>query len=302
MGPLPVRLYASFAARQGGGNIAGVVYDDQGLDERSMQSLATDLNASTTGFVRQLGESVFGVRFFSPTMEMDMCGHVTVGVFSALYDDGQLPGAGPRKAITATQRTAAGDLDISVAPDLTGRPLVIMRQNAPVYHDARVSAEEIADLLGLGRGLVVQSLGLASTALQHLFVQLPTVENLGSVRPNDSGLTALSQRLGVDTIGVWALHSGEKSAIVRVRDFCHGVGNTEEAASGTTNGALACWLARKGLLPDGSASAASIVAEQGFEMGRPSVVQSRLTFDGGMIRTVDVGGTATPMLKGKLYV
>ncbi len=301
MDQLPVRLYASFAARQGGGNVAGVVYDDQGLDPTRMQFLAADLNAPTTGFVRRLDDAVFGVRFFSPTMEMDMCGHVTIGVFSALYDDGRLLGSGPGQPITAVQRTAAGDLIIAVEPDGAGKPLVTMRQNAPIYDDAHVSLEEISELLGVKRGLVLQPMGIVSTALRHLFVQLPHVVDLDSIKPDDAGLTALSHRLGVDTIGVWALHGEEERATVRVRDLCHGVGNTEEAASGTTNGALACWLTKRALLPDHAGSTVNVVAEQGFEMGRPSIVRTRLTCDDGSVRAVDVGGAATRLLEGVVY-
>jgi predicted PhzF superfamily epimerase YddE/YHI9 len=49
-----VRLYAAFAAKEFGGNIAGIVYDEVGLSPAQMQGIATDFEAPTTGFVRRL--------------------------------------------------------------------------------------------------------------------------------------------------------------------------------------------------------------------------------------------------------
>jgi PhzF family phenazine biosynthesis protein len=295
---LPVRLYASFAAQPGGGNIAGVVYDEVGLRDSEMQQIAADLNAPTTGFVTELGENAYQVRFFSPTEEMDMCGHVTVGVFSALSDDGRLTGASSPFGGSATQKTGAGCLAIALAARDGGQVVVKMRQNPPSYLDVSVSKHDLAAPLGVEAEMIVGDLGAVSTALRHLFVQLPDTDALRSLRPNDAGLTALCKQIGIDTIGVWALKEGGREAHVRVRDLCHGVGNGEEAASGTTNGALACWLAKLGHLRFGSDGKANVIAEQGFEMERPSVIRTTLGSHDGLIDTVEVGGSARRLLTG----
>jgi trans-2,3-dihydro-3-hydroxyanthranilate isomerase len=119
-----------------------------------------------------------------------------------------------------------------------------------------------------------------------------------TLRQNDAGLTALCKQVGIDTIGVWAFNEGEREAHVRLRDLCHGVGNGEEAASGTTNGALACWLAKIGHLRFGSDGRANVIAEQGFEMGRPSVIRTTLGSHNGLIDAVEVGGSARRLLAG----
>lgn len=301
---LPVRLYAAFAARPDGGNIAGVVYDDHGLTPLERQRLAADLGAPTTGFVRRLGDGAWEVGFFSPSQEMSMCGHVTVGVFCALHDDGRLPDAGPDGVARAVQRTVAGDLPVEVRTGRDGRPLVEMRQNEPVFATPDVAPAEVAARLGLAAKDVATPLGIVSTALRHLFVCLPSVAALAAIRMDNAGLLALSRRLGVDTIGVWPLHPPGSPALLRVRDLCHGMGNPEGAASGTTNGALACWLARQGLAPapDGG-GLVEVAAAQGVEMGRPSLVRSRLLVEAGDdMREVKVGGSASRVLEGDMLV
>lgn len=147
-----------------------------------MQQIAADLNAPTTGFVSELEENAYQVRFFSPTEEMDMCGHVTVGVFSALSDDGRLMGSGSPSGRSAIQKTAAGNLTISLSVGHGEQVVVKMRQNPPAYLDLSVSKRELADLLGIEVGMMVGEIGAASTALRHLFVQLPDIDSLRGLR------------------------------------------------------------------------------------------------------------------------
>jgi trans-2,3-dihydro-3-hydroxyanthranilate isomerase len=294
--PLDVRLYAAFAAAPDGGNLAGVVYDAVGLPADAMQRLAVGLAAPTTGFVRPLGDGRFGVRFFSPRAEMAMCGHATVGVFAALVDDGHV-GVG-----SYTQVTAAGEVPITIERGSIG-VRVTMRQPLPSFDLFDVPAARIAPSLGLAAS-DVKDIGSASTGLRHLLVEVTEAATLARIRPDDGALRALCREAGIDTVGVFARLGGAGGgADVRVRDFCHGVGDPEEAASGTTNGALAALLWRRGRLGAPRADGRVMVrAEQGVEMGRPSLVATELRVAGGKIAAVRVGGSATRRLEGRLFL
>lgn len=297
MTSLDARLYAAFAAAPFGGNIAGVVYDPVGLAVDVMQRLAADLGAPTTGFVRDLGGEAFSVRFFSPTAEMPMCGHVTVGVFAALADDGRV-GEGAYRQITA-----AGDLTVTIERSAGGFRIT-MRQPSPRFDLFDVPVRRIAQLLGLSPA-DVEGVGSAATGLRHLFVEVAGTEPLARLHTDDRAVRDLCREAGIDTVGVFArLNRAGGGADVRVRDFCHGVGDPEEAASGTTNGALAALLWRQGQLAPGSSAAGTIVvrAEQGFEMGRPSLVTTELHASGERIDSVRVGGSATRRLEGRLLI
>lgn len=225
---LPVRLYASFAADEFGGNIAGVVHDDVGLSERQMRGIAAELGAPTTGFVRQRDATAFAVRFLSTRSEMGMCGHVTVAIFVSLFEDGRIASTIEPYRLA----TPAGTMTVRIALR-DGRPLVTMYQLSPRFDLVGATAGEIAPLLGIGEVEIV-SLGAASTALSHLFVELPDQAALAAIHPRDDELRSLSRSRSIDTIGVWCRKpAGERSAAVRLRDLCHGVGDAEEAASGT---------------------------------------------------------------------
>jgi len=296
MARLPFRLYASFAAERFGGNMAGVVYDDQGLATETMQQIASDLAVPTTGFVRRLDDGRFAVRFFSSRAEMDMCGHVTVAIFVALAADGRIDAGG---GAAFRQLTAAGEIGIALAL-AEGRPQVTMRQLLPRFDLVATSAAEVAPLLGV-EPAAIRSLRSAATALRQLFVELPSQPELAAIRPQDALLVDFCKRRGLDAIGVWC-RQDSADALVRLRDLCHGVGDPEEAASGTTNGALACHLWRLGLLLPDADGTCRLLAEQGYEMGRPSRIATRLAIRDGAVAEVSVTGTARLRAEGHLQL
>lgn len=292
METLPVRLYAAFAADETGGNMGAVVFEDTPLWPAARQRIGTDLCAPTTGFVRKVSDGRYETKFHSTRSEMDMCGHVTLAVFAALRDDGRI---GPGSYV---QQTLAGEISVEVTPD----GAVTMHQPLPVFDRNQASREEIAPLLGLDADLVWR-VTASSTALRHVFVQLADLETLAALQPQDAALRAFCAERAIDTIGVWCRQaSGLGKAKVRLRDLCHGVGDPEEAASGTTNGALACDLFRSENLLPGAGGTAVLVAEQGFEMGRPSIVRTVLGTAGKDITSVSVGGYAALRMKGELVL
>jgi PhzF family phenazine biosynthesis protein len=288
MDKLPVRLYAAFAADERGGNIGGVVFEDTPLWPDARQRIAADLGAPTTGFVRQTSEKRIEVRFHSARSEMAMCGHVTVAIFAALLEDGRI---GPGSYV---QQTPAGEINVEIASD----GAVTMQQPLPKFGLNEASADEIAPLLGIDPSGVI-SVAASSTALRHVFIELADTGALAALRPDDDGLRRFSQARSIDTMGVWCrtgLRVGK--AKVRLRDLCHGVGDLEEAASGTTNGALACELVRAGKLLPGVGGQAVLLTEQGVEMGRPSIVRTVLSTADGEVTGVSVGGYAALRLTG----
>jgi trans-2,3-dihydro-3-hydroxyanthranilate isomerase len=292
--PIEVRLYASFAASDHGGNIAGIVYDRVELSSSQMQAIAADLGAPTTGFVRRLDKNTFCVRFFSRRSEMDMCGHVTIAIYTSLYDDGQIEANGN----VIAQITPGGKFLIRISED-AGILCVSMSQQPPVFDIFDVDRKEISKLLGISVDNIT-NIGSASTALKHLFVQLGDQAALANMQPVEKDLLEFSLRRKIDTIGVWCLQTQNSSLTkVRVRDLCHGVGDAEEAASGTTNGALACHLWRRGLAVPNRVGTVSVEAEQGFEMNKPSRIFTQLTEQDGAIVQVIVGGKATCRMRGQ---
>lgn len=288
-------LYDAFTEARFGGNTAGVVLHS-GIDHASMAQIAAELNAPTTGFVQALADNTWSIRFFTPSTEIDMCGHVLIGVFSALSDLGVIPaGNYSVKAVTP-----AGDLPVAVSRPVEGRPLIEMTQRRPTFRSVTVQKYDICQFLGIRLDDMHPHLPieLVSTGLTHLIIPVRDVSVLSKLRPQFGTLGELSQRLGADTVPVIAMDGLADDVTVRVRDFCPGIGNNEEAASGTTNGATACYLVQHKQLVSGQPTIV-VNAEQGVEMGRKSVIVSRLTLsNAGDVQEVTVAGHAVPVMSG----
>ncbi len=76
---IPIAIIDAFTDRAFSGNPAAVclLYDD--LSEQQMQAIAMEMNLSETAFVKGTGEQgLFSLRWFTPTVEIDLCGHATL--------------------------------------------------------------------------------------------------------------------------------------------------------------------------------------------------------------------------------
>src|SRR4051812_37060243 len=75
----------AFAETVFSGNPAAVVPLDQWLDDATMQSIAMENNLAETAFVIRQGEG-FQIRWFTPTIEVELCGHATLATAHVLFN------------------------------------------------------------------------------------------------------------------------------------------------------------------------------------------------------------------------
>jgi len=86
----PFCIVDAFASRPGTGNPAAVVLVEGGYPEdEQLQQIAAEFNLSETAFVLATGQKhkglpLMGLRWFTPTMEIDLCGHATMAAMHAL--------------------------------------------------------------------------------------------------------------------------------------------------------------------------------------------------------------------------
>lgn len=76
---LAIATVDSFTNRPFAGNPAAVVLMEQDLNATQMQQIALEMNLSETAFVQKTAEKgKFQLRWFTPTLEIDLCGHATL--------------------------------------------------------------------------------------------------------------------------------------------------------------------------------------------------------------------------------
>src|ERR1700682_4760077 len=78
----------SFTSEHFKGNPAGVCFPEQELSEYQMLHIAQELGCSETAFVVKLGKTdTYTIRYFSPKMEIPLCGHATLASAKVLFKD-----------------------------------------------------------------------------------------------------------------------------------------------------------------------------------------------------------------------
>lgn len=124
-----MRIYVvdAFTDAAFGGNPAGVCLVDEERDDAWMQSVAAEMRHSETAFLRR-GPDGFGLRWFTPTTEVELCGHATLASAHVLWTEGVAPVA-PLRFHTAsgvlTARAGEGgwiELDFPAEPAAEADP------------------------------------------------------------------------------------------------------------------------------------------------------------------------------------
>jgi len=284
-------LVDAFAAEPLVGNVAGVVPDAAGLSEDRMRAIAAELGASETAFLTPGdGDADDRLRYFSPTTEVDLCGHATVATYGALFAEGAID-AGER-----TLRTNTGDLGVTVDDDGT----VWMGGQPSTVDIVEVDADRLGAALGIDPA-AMRDIGadlpvaVASTGLPFLVVPVNFLERLGEADPDDGAVEALSAEFDVAGVYAFTFDTLTADATLHGRAFAPAIGISEDPVTGTASGAAAAYLravdAFDGDKPD------ELVFEQGHFLDRPGRVRAQADSSG-----VRVGGRATVALDGEIRV
>ena len=82
---LPIYQVDAFTGQLFSGNPAAVIFSEAELPTETMQSIAAENNVPETAFVVTGGES-HRIRWFTPTVEVDLCGHATLAAAHVLFN------------------------------------------------------------------------------------------------------------------------------------------------------------------------------------------------------------------------
>ncbi len=276
-----VATWNAFARTKRGGNPAGVVLDAEGLAETFLQKVAARAGLSETAFVQKSAAADFKIRFFTPAAEVDLCGHATIAAFSLLFGLRRIPPGQHR------QETKAGILGVEVQTDGT----VFMEQTLPVF-ESGIDRGEVAGSLGIGLDSLAPDMPvqIVSTGLRDIIVPVVSLRALSSLRPDLERIAEISRKHGAVGYHAFSMETKPMST-AHCRNFAPLYGIPEEAATGTSSGALACYLFKHGKVTEEQAR--KLVFEQGEVLKRPSEILVRLEIGNNEIVRVQVGGKAT---------
>jgi trans-2,3-dihydro-3-hydroxyanthranilate isomerase len=242
------------------------------------------------------------MRIFTPSDEMPMAGHPTVGSTYALARAGVIA-AGAERFVFGLNIGA-----VPVSLSWRDRELVFvwMTQSSPTFFQPLAKPASAAAALGL-QGAAISATGLpvqvVSCGVPFLFVPLATRSAVDRAAIDRDGLDALLHEApgGAGGVFVFSPERGPgDEATVYSRMFAPALGVAEDPATGSASGPLGCYLVRHKVVPPDRAAA--ILSLQGVKMGRPSHVHVSIGLGEGVIRSVRVGGESVLAGEGTLYI
>ncbi|MEF8813723.1 MAG: PhzF family phenazine biosynthesis protein [Halovenus sp.] len=282
-----------FAERKYAGNQLAVVIGAGDLDGGEMQAVAAEFDYSETTFVTGgPTESGWPVRIFTPEAEVPFAGHPTLGTAAVIRRElADAPGG------TVTLDLAAGEIPVTVRKT-AGEEVLWMDQNEPTF-GATLPPERAAEILGLDLEAIDDRgpVQVVSTGLPALVVPLVDRAALTAIDLDREAYDGLVAEEGVELVHAACTEPRSEANDLAVRMFAPGLGVSEDPATGSANGCLAGYLSRHAFLGDASVA---VRVEQGYEMGRPSLLFLEATPRGAGI-DVAVGGSVVPVATGRLY-
>jgi PhzF family phenazine biosynthesis protein len=264
--PVPIYQVDAFAETPFAGNPAGVCILGEPADEAWMQHVAREINVSETAFITRRDDGSFDLRWFTPAVEVELCGHGTLAAAHILWETGRLrleecARFHTRSGVLAATRSAERiELDFPAAPPIAGK-----------IPDDLVSALGVEAVVYVGRPRF------------DFLVEVAEERTVRSLAPSFGRL----KKLGVRGVIVTARSTSREFDFVS-RFFAPGAGIDEDPVTGSAHCALTpYWAAKLGK--------EDLVGYQASSRG--GIVTCRLVGD-----RVRIGGRAVTVLRGEFIV
>lgn len=285
----PFSIVDVFAREQYAGNQLAVVTDAGALDTHEMQAIAAEMDYSETTFVTgDPSEGAWPVRIFTPTDEVPFAGHPTLGTAAVIREE--LADGDPEEIVL--------DLQVGYVPVSVDGDQFRMRQQPPEFGET-LGHDSLATVLGLDadqldRDAPVQ---VVSTGLPTIIVPLVDRDALTDIELDLAAYRGLVDDREAKLVHAFCPDPREPEDDLAARMFAPALGVHEDPATGSANGCLAAYLSAQEYF--GSPTVEARV-EQGYELGRPSLLDLGAEPDGEAI-AVEVGGRVIPVARGELF-
>jgi PhzF family phenazine biosynthesis protein len=314
---LVVKQVDAFTTHPFGGNPAGIITNGDGLHSDEMMKIAAEMNLSETAIVT-MPESLdtdFRVRFFTPSEEVDLSGHVLIAATWALLEDGRIQVH--NGVTTVNMGTNAGRIAVDLTFYSTDSPetgsdrvalrnglacgelhRIMMHQTIKDHSPASIPVAEIAGILGIdpseisGTGLPME---IISTGLDQLMVPVKSKETILDLNPDLIKLGLSNKKNGIHTNHIFSTDTFSEDCASYSRHFAPAVGMWEDPGTGTAAAGLGNYLLRHGIVTSGE-----MIMEQGNDssnLARILVEVDESTLHEGSTR---IGGLAATSISREI--
>lgn len=254
-------IISSFISKKGGGNKAAVVLDDNNLTEMEMLNRARENNLSETAFIniKESDEENFSIRYFTPTEEVDICGHAALASFHLLDTLGYI---GKNEIY---HKTNAGRLKV-----IRKNGLFFIQMKPPEI-SGYCFVDDITEITTLKKEEIIPNnegnISIVSTGLKDAIIEVVSLEVLKGMSVNKEKMINFCREKNIIGAHIVSRETIEEDSDFACRNFAPAVGIDEESATGTSNASFIYYIINecKKKIKD-----TTYKIEQGYFMGSAS--------------------------------
>lgn len=215
----------SFTTEKFKGNPAAVCIPDQDLAADTMQQIAREIGFSETAFIQQVANNVYNIRFFTPKIEIPLCGHATLAAAKIIFDN---------SSPDSIQFINCNNVELPVAKD--GNKI---RMQFPVYDTEEVAVpQKMLDALGIS-AIVAKRY---SAINKIIMVEINSAGELAGLRPDFNAL--IQSHSGINGVLVTAISDNDNFDF-HYRYFWPWAGTNEDPVTGGVQTFLTKYWATK---------------------------------------------------------
>jgi len=268
------------------GNPAGVVFSDE-LNKEEMQYIAREFNVSETAFISKTDEADFNLQWFTPKVEVKLCGHASIAAIHFLLQQGII-----KDNSTITFKTLSGILKGSTKNGLHSLSLPI-----PELKNFEGNKEEIIKALNCSKVIIAEKFPFILDEGGYLYINISSLNDLMNIKPDFKKLSELSVSVkGYDSFTLFTTETIEKENHAHLRFFTPFYGIDEDPVTGSANGPLLLVLRKLGLIEQNTENKI-----YKFEQGDVLDRKGRINVSYSPARNeLIISGKATTIFKGEL--
>jgi trans-2,3-dihydro-3-hydroxyanthranilate isomerase len=292
-----------FTSTRFGGNQLAVFPNAKELAPDLMSHIAREFNFSETTFVLPPSDPKHTrrVRIFTPGGELPFAGHPTVGTAFVLATIGDIKLSGDETRIVLEEGVGPVPVTVRARNGKADFAQLSVAQ-LPEFGPPAPSPADLARCLGLDAGDILSgefSPEAASCGVPFLFVPVKDRKTLGRIRVRLDDFERVLGSYWTSKVFIFCKDPELRDSDYRARMFAPMIGVPEDPATGSACVAFGGYLAKRDKRTDGTLK---WIVEQGFEMGRPSLLEVEVDKRAGATTAARVGGNSVLVTKGEIYL
>lgn len=282
------------------GNPAAVVLDADHIDSKTMQNIAMEMNVSETVFIQQPEDPTADVkiRWFTPTQEVDLCGHATIAAFHTLAEEGRF-GLQIGEPQSFNVETRSGILVVDVEWK-NHQPYIKFSLPVNQFFPYPGDISTLCGAIGISEIELSQKVKPMITDSGYCYIPVSKFETLKTLEPNRAILAQLDELYDLKGFSVVTMDTGDKDIDWHLRFFAPELGVFEDPVTGSANGPMAIYLYLNGLV-DVTQNHFEFRSEQGHFVNRTGHVDVLLNTDEEGIKELVICGVAVTVMDAHIY-